>query len=94
MHLNHTSSHTKPPHSPMLPAWLNPFYTPPSPFEPTPFPALLYRAPLKFLLHHAYHLITALRSAPTPARPPIRVVCISDTHTLIPSDVPQGIGRL
>ncbi|KAF2865991.1 Metallo-dependent phosphatase-like protein [Massariosphaeria phaeospora] len=60
------------------------------PFEPTPLLTLLLRAPVKLLLHHAYHLLTYLHSPPTPASPPVRIVCISDTHTLIPADVPAG----
>jgi hypothetical protein len=74
----------------MLLALLNPFYRPKDAFEPTPFLALLLQAPVKLLLHHAYHLLTSLRSAPKPAQPAIRVVCISDTHTHIPSTVPAG----
>jgi hypothetical protein len=74
----------------MLLATLNPFYRPKDKFEPTPFLALLFQAPVKLLLHHAYQLITYLRSAPKPAQPQIRVVCISDTHTHVPEDVPAG----
>lgn len=75
----------------MLLEHLNPWYRPASEFEPTPFIALFFRAPVKLLLYHAYHLITCLRSTPKPLqRPPIRVVCISDTHNLIPEDVPEG----
>jgi predicted phosphodiesterase len=68
----------------------NPFFRPKDAFEPTPFAALLFQAPVKLLLYHAYHFITYLRSAPRPAQPPIRVVCISDTHTHIPEHVPEG----
>jgi predicted phosphodiesterase len=73
----------------VLDQW-NPFPRPKDVFEPTPFAALLVQAPVKLLLHHAYHFITYLRSAPRPAQPPIRVVCFSDTHTHIPEDVPEG----
>jgi hypothetical protein len=59
------------------------------PFEPAPIYILL-RAPVKLLLYHAYHIINSLRSKPGPSEPPIRVVCISDTHNLIPQDVPEG----
>ncbi|KAJ4324753.1 hypothetical protein N0V94_001151 [Neodidymelliopsis sp. IMI 364377] len=69
---------------------LNPWHSPKDEFEPTPFPALLFRAPVKLLLYHAYHIITRLRSAPTPSQPPVRVVCISDTHNHILDDVPPG----
>lgn len=75
---------------PMVLQTLNPFYRTQDVFEPTPFLALLFQAPVKLLLFHAYHLITYLRSTPKPAQPPIRVVCISDTHTHIPEDVPPG----
>lgn len=60
------------------------------PFEPTAFQVLLFRAPVKLLLYHAYHILTNLRSSPLPSDPPIRVVCISDTHNHIPDDVPLG----
>jgi hypothetical protein len=69
---------------------LNPWRSPKDEFEPTPFPALLFRAPVKLLLYHAYHIIARLRSAPTPSQPRVRVVCISDTHNHIPDDVPPG----
>ncbi|CAO2658249.1 Nn.00g059720.m01.CDS01 [Neocucurbitaria sp. VM-36] len=69
---------------------LNPFHRPKDEFEPTPFAALLFQAPVKLLLYHAYHLITYLRSTPTPSQSPIRVVCISDTHNNNPVDIPPG----
>lgn len=62
----------------------------PDPFEPTPLPTLLLRHPAKLLLHHSYHLLTSLRSAPIPSDPPLRIVCISDTHNNLPEDVPPG----
>lgn len=84
-----TSSH--PPHPPpMVLEAFNPWYRPKDDFEPHPPFALLFRAPVKLLLHHAYHCITYLRSTPRPAHPLIRVVCLSDTHTHIPADVPAG----
>ncbi|KAF1978421.1 Metallo-dependent phosphatase [Bimuria novae-zelandiae CBS 107.79] len=64
--------------------------TPPDPFEPTPILHLVLQAPLKFVLYHAYHLITSLRSAPSPSKPPIRIVCISDTHGLTVDEIPDG----
>jgi Icc-related predicted phosphoesterase len=63
---------------------------PPDPFEPTPLPILFYHAPVKLLLYNIYHLLTSLRSTPTPSQPQIRVVCISDTHNNIVQDVPPG----
>jgi Icc-related predicted phosphoesterase len=74
----------------MLLASINPFYRQKDDFEPTPFLALLYQAPVKLLLYHVYHLIAFLRSTPQHVQHPIRVVCISDTHTHIPEDVPAG----
>lgn len=60
-------------------------------FEPKPLYLLLLRVPVKLLLYSFYHLINYLRSAPTPLDPPIRVVCISDTHTHFPStEIPAG----
>jgi predicted phosphodiesterase len=75
----------------MVLEYLNPWSRPASEFEPTPFIALFFRAPVKLLLYHAYHLLAYLHSAPKALQqPPIRVVCISDTHNLIPEDVPEG----
>ncbi|KAF2731818.1 Metallo-dependent phosphatase [Polyplosphaeria fusca] len=68
----------------------NPPPSPHDPFEPTPFPTLLFRAPVKLVLYNLFHLFTHLRSAPTPSDPPIRVVCISDTHDSLPADIPHG----
>lgn len=69
---------------------LNPWRSPKDDFEPHPLAALLFRAPVKLLLHRLYHALTFLRSHPRPSQPPIRIVCLSDTHTHIPSDVPAG----
>lgn len=75
----------------MLLEHLNPWYRPQSEFDPTPFAALFFQAPVKLLLYHTYHFLACLRSAPKPAQePPIRVVCISDTHNHIPEHVPDG----
>jgi Icc-related predicted phosphoesterase len=68
----------------------NPCHRPKDVFEPASFLALLIRAPVQLLLYHTYHFLTSLRSSPRPTDPPIRVVCISDTHTLIPQNVPAG----
>lgn len=67
----------------------NPWHRPRD-FEPLPLAALFYQAPVKPLLYQAYRLATCLRSAPTPSEPPIRVVCISDTHNHILDNVPPG----
>ncbi|KAF1953511.1 Metallo-dependent phosphatase [Byssothecium circinans] len=65
---------------------------PASPFEPTPVLPLAFRTPLKLLLYYVYRFITSLRSSPTPLEPPIRVVCISDTHNHFPDNgsIPAG----
>ncbi|KAJ4305411.1 hypothetical protein N0V90_000942 [Kalmusia sp. IMI 367209] len=62
----------------------------PDPFEPTPIARLVFQTPVKLLLYHAYHTINSLRSTPIPSNPPIRVVCISDTHGHTIDDVPAG----
>ncbi|KAJ4342291.1 hypothetical protein N0V87_001277 [Didymella glomerata] len=69
---------------------LNPWRSPNDDFEPHPLAALLLQAPVKLLLHRLYHILTSLRSQPRPSQPPIRVVCLSDTHTHFPHDVPAG----
>jgi hypothetical protein len=69
---------------------LNPWRSLTDDFEPHPLAALLLQAPVKLLLHRLYHILTSLRSSPRPSSSPIRVVCLSDTHTHIPTDVPAG----
>ncbi|PVI04883.1 Metallo-dependent phosphatase [Periconia macrospinosa] len=65
---------------------------PEDPFEPTPLLRLAFQSPVKLLLYHTYRTLTSLCSQPSPLTPPIRVVCISDTHNNLPnsSDVPHG----
>ncbi|TKA67327.1 hypothetical protein B0A49_04625 [Cryomyces minteri] len=66
------------------------FSTPASPFDP---PSALYTfltSPLKSTTHALHHLLTSLRHPPPPPHPPIRIVCISDTHTLLPASIPPG----
>lgn len=70
--------------------WRNRSSEPADPFEPAPFYRLVFQAPVKLLLYHAYHTITSLRSAPTPSSSPVRIVCISDTHDLTVDDIPDG----
>lgn len=70
--------------------YFNPFFRQKDDFEPTPLVPLLFQAPVKLLLYHAYQTLTYLRSSPRPAQVPIRVACISDTHTHIPEHVPPG----
>ena len=69
---------------------LNHLHRPKDDFEPAPLAALLVQAPVKLLLYHAFHIVSSFRSAPKPSQPPIRVVCISDTHNNIPDHVPPG----
>lgn len=62
------------------------------PFEPAPVLRLAFHSPVKLLLYHAYHALASLSSQPRPHSPPVRVVCLSDTHThlLDPAQVPAG----
>ena len=69
---------------------LNPLHRPKDDFEPTPFAALLFQAPVKLVLYHVVHIMTCLRSARPRSQPSIRVVCISDTHNNILEKVPPG----
>ncbi|KAL2127124.1 hypothetical protein VTI74DRAFT_11303 [Chaetomium olivicolor] len=54
----------------------------------------LLDSPLQYLVSLLYHsLLLPLRGRPfrpPPGRRPIRVVCLSDTHNLVPERVPQG----
>lgn len=58
---------------------------------PTPLDELL-SSPLAWLISHIYHLILLFRGRPFHAQRahPIRVVCLSDTHDKIPTDIPDG----
>lgn len=66
---------------------------PPSPFEPPSTPYRLLISPLRLLTQTLYSFILFLRG-PAISKPPsssqIRIVCISDTHTLKPTFLPQG----
>lgn len=65
----------------------------PSPFEKRPVLSRFLASPLTFFLHPVHILLLRLRGAPhlpPPHAQPIRVVCISDTHTLEWIDVPDG----
>ncbi|KAK3073614.1 hypothetical protein LTR53_004624 [Teratosphaeriaceae sp. CCFEE 6253] len=66
------------------------YLAPDSPFDP---PSLLYTiltGPLKAVAGILDFGFSSLRSSPCPASPPIRIVCISDTHCLKPPYVPDG----
>jgi len=71
-----------------------------SPWDPeTPLDRFL-SSPLQWLIYRIYHLILLLRGHPfhagrdrgsaTRQTPPIRVVCLSDTHDRIVAAVPDG----
>ncbi|KAL9055084.1 MAG: hypothetical protein Q9162_003754 [Coniocarpon cinnabarinum] len=45
--------------------------------------------PTSFLARLLYALLSSLRPTPRPSFPPVRIVCISDTHTLTKS-IPDG----
>ncbi|MCJ1449915.1 hypothetical protein MMC28_000243 [Mycoblastus sanguinarius] len=69
------------------------FRPPPSPFEPRTIFYRILSSPLKFLAQTIYALILFLRGSASPKPPPssrIRLVCISDTHTLKPPYLPPG----
>lgn len=65
----------------------------PSPFQSRPFPDYFIASPLSALLYPLHHLLLRLRGPPRlppPDSRPIRIVCISDTHTLQPDEIPDG----
>ena len=66
------------------------FRTPDQIFEPPTRLERIFSAPLKYLISLLYRFSTRLRSVPKPRTPPIRVVCISDTHTLQYDHIPGG----
>lgn len=64
-----------------------------SPFDRRPLPDYLLSSPLTALLYPLHYILLRLRGPPrlpSPDTHPIRVVCISDTHTLEWDDVPDG----
>ncbi|GLA42941.1 hypothetical protein AnigIFM63309_011676 [Aspergillus niger] len=64
-----------------------------SPFHRRPFPDYFLSSPLATLIYPLHQLLNHLRGPPhlpPPNARPIRVVCISDTHTLEYPDVPDG----
>ena len=75
----------------ILPAFLLP---PSSPFEPPSFLHTLLHNPLTTFLTYVHHILVALRGTPyrpPPNAAPIKVVCISDTHSKKPpSRLPDG----
>ncbi|KAI9933639.1 hypothetical protein ASPWEDRAFT_116252 [Aspergillus wentii DTO 134E9] len=64
-----------------------------NPYHARPLHDYFISSPLVALLYPLHHLLLRLRGPPRLPPPdlrPIRVVCISDTHTLEWSDVPDG----
>ncbi|EON65333.1 hypothetical protein W97_04571 [Coniosporium apollinis CBS 100218] len=64
-------------------------HAPASPFDPPSTISVILSSPLRFLLRLTHRILTSLRSSPTPSAHPIRIVCISDTHTLT-QPIPDG----
>ncbi|GAB1739194.1 hypothetical protein NU219Hw_g3945t1 [Hortaea werneckii] len=63
---------------------------PRSPFDPPPLLHTILTQPVKSLIRIVDLAISSLRVPPTPGSPPIRIVCISDTHCLQPEHIPPG----
>lgn len=65
-----------------------------APFDPVPESSLVLSSPLLYALRPVYNLLRGLRPAPktrVESQPAVRVVCISDTHSLHDTiSVPQG----
>lgn len=64
-----------------------------NPFHPRSIPEYFLSSPLAALLYPLHHLLLRLRGPPRlppPDAHPIRIVCISDTHSLEPDDIPYG----
>lgn len=65
----------------------------PNGWEPPTLLDALLSSPVHFLLAHIYYLILRVRGAPfrpPKGKAPIRIVCLSDTHDLVPRNVPDG----
>ena len=59
-----------------------PLFSPPtSPFFTPSLPYQLLTSPITLLVRILQHIILTLRGCPAPKDPPIRIVCVSDTHT-------------
>ncbi|KAJ5152660.1 uncharacterized protein N7482_009138 [Penicillium canariense] len=64
-----------------------------NPYHHRPLPDYFISSPLLALLYPLHQLLLRIRGSPRPSPPnarPIRVVCISDTHTLEWPDIPDG----
>lgn len=66
------------------------FRAPSNIFLPPPLLHQLRTQPIKTLIRLLDYLFSLLRSGPAPVRPPIRIVCISDTHCLTTPYIPAG----
>nr|KMM68439.1 calcineurin-like phosphoesterase [Coccidioides posadasii RMSCC 3488] len=63
------------------------------PFDPPSLATQFLASPLLFILRPVYGILSSVRPDPytrSPSQQPVRVVCISDTHTLQLSSVPDG----
>lgn len=63
---------------------------PTSPFDRPSLAYTLLTQPLHLVLRLLSHLLTSLRPPPNRHPRPIRLVCISDTHSLDPGAIPPG----
>lgn len=63
---------------------------PKSVFGPPPLLYVLRTQPIKTLIRLLDYLSNLLRSRPKPGSPPLRVVCVSDTHCLKTPYIPDG----
>jgi predicted MPP superfamily phosphohydrolase len=63
---------------------------PASPFDPPHLIYTILTQPLHLLSRLSYHFLTLLRPQPRRHQHPIRVVCISDLHSLDPGKIPNG----
>ncbi|KAI6900016.1 Metallo-dependent phosphatase [Hortaea werneckii] len=63
---------------------------PKSPFDPPPLLHTILTQPIKSLVRIVDFALSSLREPPAPGSPPIRIVCISDTHCLQPKHIPPG----
>src|ERR1700760_1851859 len=58
-------------------------------YPPTRLERIL-STPVQFLITSLYRVFNLVHSSPRPKSPPIRVVCISDTHTQEYKPIPDG----
>ncbi|KAM0721260.1 hypothetical protein Q7P37_003548 [Cladosporium fusiforme] len=63
---------------------------PASPFDRPSLAYTLLTQPVHLLLRLLSHALTSLRPATSRHRHPVRLVCISDTHSLNPGSIPSG----